>query len=206
MATQKHKKELNRVKRFIARAKKRGYKFSEDLIASLPELSTQKLKSLTPKKLYEQSTSIKYGIELTGTRTREIEQSLSAKRGAQTRKKYYEQENKQKQYSEEPTSFEDTVLRNIESEIEEASQTDNRGWKAGAKELKSILQAEINRFGRARVAQALERDAQASLSAARGVIYESKDGKRDNAITRLLMIIEGSIPTIEDLKGFDNMG
>ena len=204
--TQKRKKQLARVRRFIARAKKRGYQFREDLISSLPELSTQKLKSLTPKKLYEQATSKKYGVELTGTRTRELERSLSAKRGAETRKRHYQQENKQEQYSEEPTSFEDTVLRNRESEIEEVLAGTHKQWRKGARELKSILDTQIARFGRARVAQALEQDAQASLSAARGVIYESSEGKRDNAITRLLMIIEGSIPTIEDLKGFDNMG
>lgn len=206
MSTEKHKKQLSRVKRFIVRAKKRGYKFSEDLITSLPELSTQKLKSLTPKKLYEQATSTKYGIELTGTRTRELERSLSAKRGAETRKRFFEQENRQEQYSEEPTSFEDTVLRNLEAEIDDVLAGTRKQWRKGARELKQILETEISKFGRARVAQALERDASKSLSAARGVIYESSDTKRDDAVTRLLMIIEGSIPTIEDLKPFDTMG
>lgn len=86
--TEKHAKELARVRKFISRAEKRGYRFSDDLKGNLYGYSTQKLKALTPKRLYEQATGIDYetGEILTGTQKRNRERSASARLGAFTRK------------------------------------------------------------------------------------------------------------------------
>ena len=203
--TQEHKKELTRVKRFIARAKKRGYQFNEDLISSLPELSTQKLKSLTTKKLYEQATSKKFGVELTGTRARQLERSLAAKKGAETRKRHYEQKKKQEQYSEEPTSFEDAVLRNIEELIAQYMFSSTLNYAGGAQMGDALLKQEIEKFGRAKVAQALEQSPIEAISAVQDAIYqESTEAGKKRACTRLQMIIEGTIPTIDEAKQMGN--
>ena len=50
--TKKKSQQLKRIRRFISRAEKRGYRFDTDFKNQLTELSTQKLKNLTPKKVY----------------------------------------------------------------------------------------------------------------------------------------------------------
>lgn len=86
--TDAHEREYRRVRDFIRRAEGRGYRFSDELKWGLYGSSTQKLKGLTPKKLYEQATAVdeETGEILTGTQRRAQERSLSAKLGAFTRK------------------------------------------------------------------------------------------------------------------------
>lgn len=86
--TDKHAKELRRVRQFIARAEGRGYRFPDELKGNLYDYSTQKLKGLKPKKLYEMATAIdeETGEILTGPEKRRRERSLSAKLGALTKK------------------------------------------------------------------------------------------------------------------------
>lgn len=86
--TDAHEREYKRVRGFINRAEKRGYRFSDELKHDLYGYSTQKLKGFTPKKLYEQATAIDEdtGEILTGTQRRAQERSISAKLGAFTRK------------------------------------------------------------------------------------------------------------------------
>lgn len=210
MSTQ-HQKQLRRVRDFIRRAKRRGYEFSPELTTNLSNLSTQKLKSLTPNKLYEQATSRLYGTEMSGTKARQIERSLSAKKGAETRRRktedirhdYYQRINPQ-QESDESASYEDTVLRNIYDMIETYIASSTIKVSYGATLLKGVLDSEIATYGRARVAQALENSPEEAIASADAVIQESTEEKKKHAITRLRMIITGSIPTIEEAKSIGN--
>lgn len=86
-------KERNRVKSFVRRAEKRGYRFSESVIPSIPkrktEASIRKLKKLTKEVLYEKAT---YGGEAThgeivsGKEGLKLERQLRAKKSSETRK------------------------------------------------------------------------------------------------------------------------
>lgn len=210
MSTQ-HQKQLRRVRDFIRRAKRRGYEFSPELTTNLSNLSTQKLKSLTPNKLYEQATSRLYGAEMSGIRARQIERSLSAKKGAETRRSkaedirhdYYQRTNPQ-QESEEPTSYEDTILTQIYDLLDTYISSSTIKLSYGANLLKETLDSEIAKFGRAKVAQALENSPSEALECAISVIEESTPEKKDNAKTRLITIIRGYIPTIEEIKPYSD--
>lgn len=88
-----YNKELKRIRQFIRRAEKRGYKFEDNIIPKKPKKITQgsirKLKKINPDYLYKKSV---YGGEATqgeivfGLAGRKAERSLSAKRAAYTRK------------------------------------------------------------------------------------------------------------------------
>ena len=84
--TPKKKQQLKRVRSFIRRAEKRGYEFPEELKSNLTSLSTQKLKTLTPEKLYKQA-QYRVGEHLTtsGERGRQIERTIVAKKSLRTR-------------------------------------------------------------------------------------------------------------------------
>lgn len=91
--TKQYNKELKRIKQFIRRAEKRGYKFDDNIIPKKPKKITQgsirKLKKINPDYLYKKSV---YGGEatqgeiVTGLTGRKAEKSLSAKRASYTRK------------------------------------------------------------------------------------------------------------------------
>lgn len=86
--TPKKAKNLDRIRKLISRAEKRGYIFPEDLKSDLSNYSTQKLKGLTAKKLYSMAKAVdkETGEIFSGTEYRKRERSLSAKLGALTRK------------------------------------------------------------------------------------------------------------------------
>lgn len=88
-----YNKELKRIRQFIRRAEKRGYKFEDNIIPKKPKKITQgsvrKLKKINPDYLYKKSV---YGGEatqgeiVTGLAGRKAERKLSAKRASYTRK------------------------------------------------------------------------------------------------------------------------
>lgn len=91
--TKQYNKELRRIKQFIRRAEKRGYKFDDNIIPKKPKKITQgsvrKLKKIKPDYLYKKSV---YGGEatqgeiVTGLVGRKAERKLAGNRSAYTRK------------------------------------------------------------------------------------------------------------------------
>lgn len=92
-------KERKRVKEFVRRAEKRGYRFPESIVPSIPkrktEASIRKLKKLTKEVMYSKAS---YGGEATsgeivsGKEGLKLERQLRAKRAAETRKEKKEAE------------------------------------------------------------------------------------------------------------------
>lgn len=81
---QEYLKERRRIKQFVARAEKRGYNFAQDIVPDIPDKikrsSINKLKALTPEKLYSNATyssPLTGGEIVSGTEGRRIERSLS---------------------------------------------------------------------------------------------------------------------------------
>lgn len=103
---EQYKKEIKRIKRFISRAEKRGYSFSfkePQLPKRIRKGSVEKLKKITPEKLYASATY--RGLysdfrELSGLEARKRERSASAKKAAETRKA-----NQKKREQENATTF-----------------------------------------------------------------------------------------------------
>lgn len=95
---QEYRKQRRRVKEFIRRAKKRGYQFEEGIIPNIPKKitrsSVERLKKLTPKKLYEKAeyVDIETG-EIKTSKQRQLEVRKEATKKAKEtlqRKKYRE--------------------------------------------------------------------------------------------------------------------
>lgn len=92
-------KERNRVKSFVRRAEKRGYRFPENLIPSIPkqktEASIRKLKKLTKEVMYSKATyggEASYGEIVSGKEGLKLERQLRANRAAETRRSNKEAE------------------------------------------------------------------------------------------------------------------
>lgn len=231
--TPKKKQQLKRVRSFIRRAEKRGYEFPEELKSNLKSLSTQKLKALTPEKLYRQSVNKRYGKELTGTEARQIERSLAGKKGAETRRERKEQRElreisrivdnyrEQHQYHDdyEPTyntpsyddyipSFTDIVLSNVMEMIEDAKNNPvvvgygPHKTDQNAIMLEHDLRVEIDRYGRDKVAEACENAPDQVIVEARETIMASSSDTCRAHISDLLMIITSAIPTIDEMKKY----
>ena len=88
-----YSKQVKRIKQFISRAEKRGYKFSEDVLPKRPKRVTQssvrKLAKLTPEKLYQKAVYgglASYGEIVPATEGVKLERSFRAKKVAETRK------------------------------------------------------------------------------------------------------------------------
>lgn len=100
---EQYKKEIKRIKRFIKRAEKRGYSFNfkePQKPKRFRKESVEKLKKITPEKLYALATYIGlYSdfLELTGLEARKRERSASAKKGAETRKRKAEQKKREQE-------------------------------------------------------------------------------------------------------------
>lgn len=206
--TKLHKRQLRRVRDFIRRAEKRGYQFDTGLKQSLKadKLSTQKLKTLTPSKLYSQAKSSLYGSEISGTEARAIERSLAAKKGAETRRRkaeeirdrYYDYSDRDYAEYDDTTSYEDKILSEVEDLIATFYFSSTIQLAHNAKTLDIILKEEIARYGRRRVAITMENFPEQIKAKAQAVFEASTDEKLKNAITDFTMLITGEIPTIED--------
>jgi hypothetical protein len=100
---EQYKKEINRIKRFIKRTEKRGYSFNfkePEPPKRIRKASVEKLKKITPEKLYASATY--RGLysdfrELSGLEARKRERSASAKKGAETRKRKAEQKKREQE-------------------------------------------------------------------------------------------------------------
>lgn len=88
---QEYKKQLTRIKRFVARAKKAGYIFTEEVIPDTPTRITkkqlQKIKALTANKLYSKAVWVTpYGTSQPAHQHRKEVRQQAARKAAQTRK------------------------------------------------------------------------------------------------------------------------
>lgn len=109
-----YRKEVNRIKKFISRAEKRGYQFEENIIPKTPKRITkakiEQLKQLTPNELYKRAVyRTAEGGLLSGVQRRAQERQVSAIKAAQTRRKKKES----KQEKEYRTSVSDVIVDNF---------------------------------------------------------------------------------------------
>ena len=161
--TRKKRQQFKRIRQFISRAEKRGYRFDTEFKEQLTGLSTQKLKNLTPKKLYEKSQAIseETGKVITGTERRKEERKEVAQKAQETRRRHKaEREQREyydyaeRDYSEYETSYEDTILTNIESLIRQYEDSDIAVRQYGSSLLQQLLAEEITNYVRKAVALA----------------------------------------------------
>lgn len=104
-------KQEKRIKQFIKRAEKRGYRFSyklPDRPDKITKKEIKKLEKITPKKLYENATGLdpNTGKVVSGTQLRKIERSLASKLG-----------HKRKKYKKRIKDATETIIGNFKFEI-----------------------------------------------------------------------------------------
>ena len=210
--TPAHAKQLKRVRQFIRRAEKRGYEFTDALKDSLKEASTQKLKSYTPEKLYSLATSKKYGATKSGTETRKIERSISAKKSADTRRR--KREEKEQEYYPDGG---DIIYGNILEEFIERLQepVPEYSTSKSGREFKKpdFLIQESNRqktfllnltfrtaqeIGTSALGWRLQEQADTVNSLTNYVLYGSTQAVIQSAATELAQIIKGSALTLSE--------
>ena len=86
------KRNLNRIKRFVRSAEKRGYTFPENVVPTLPKSgitpgTLRKLEKITPANLYKKASyELPTGKRVKGTTRRKQERKESAQRAAVTRR------------------------------------------------------------------------------------------------------------------------
>ena len=183
-----YKKQLSRIKRFIRRAEKRGYKFPENAIPKKPknisEKSVNALKNITPEKLYKKATH-ESGIK--GLEQRKHERKIAAKKGAETKKA-------RRKYSEisgfsiapegdtgrpkEVTKTLDYVLEQIRTWTPQSGWSD---WFSDQKRqdknlLERMLQGAINTEGEIVVADRLSLNAEEVNRIVANILYGSGGG------------------------------
>ena len=211
--TPAHKKQLERVRQFIRRAEKRGFRFTDDFKSSLKELKTVQLKALKPEKLYSLSTALsETGDIVSGTERRREERSLSAKKSAQTRKK-----KKQKQNQEYYPDGGDIIYGNIVEEFierlqtptpEYATATSGRNYKRSSDVINESerqkafllnLTFQVAReIGTSALGWRLQERATDVSSLTDYILYGSTSAKIQSASTELASIIKGSQLTLKE--------
>ena len=185
---QQYKKELKRIERFIHRASKRGFTFSDDAVPKMPKRVTQnallKVKQISPEELYKKATYISPSTHevLTGTEGRKRERSAAAKKSALTRKTRANGET----YS--PPSASDVILSSIEEIISQWQPLSV--WSDQFADIKradkditaSILAGAIARDGKDTVAKRCESAAVDMIGLVYYIIYGESGDKKDMGV------------------------
>lgn len=199
-----YQRNINRIKRFVRNAEKRGYSFDlSGIDLKMPGRVTKKalreIKQIRPARLYQMAS---YNDPIsretfTGEQGRQIENYRRSKKAAQTvrekkagtYKAPQEKPKRQKRQSNEDIpSIVDIVLSNVEEMLE--TWTPHEYWTHGNKKTgvtladikrkdrniaKSILEGAISTYGREVVAQRLEEHAEEVNQLLDQILYGSGD-------------------------------
>lgn len=208
---QLYEKELRRLKQFIRRTEKRGFRYAEDVIPEKPKRITKKsierLQKLTPQELYKKATykDPTTGEELTGEQGRKAERKRAATKGAKT-----------KRTKRKPPEIPDVgnlpeatyeIIENIREEIRK--WTPSSGWTNFFTEckrrdkniLERMLEGAIRQEGAGVIAARLEAHAYEVLSIVQEILYGSggKDGNQvNNDFARFSQILLGRGLTVAE--------
>ena len=176
---QAYKKELKRIKQFMRRAEKRGYRWYYYELPKKPKKITEKsvsrLKKITPDLLYKKGEYIDQdtGEILEGIKGRTIERKTASQKAAETRKKKKNIPKAPKPETTGPYSgevdeylpdYSEMVINNV-YELIDNFDTGNFYSKRGASQamhnrdkLRAILDSAIAKFGEDAVAERLNNE------------------------------------------------
>ena len=189
--TAKRKKELRRVKQFIKRAEKRGYRFSDSFKSSLEGKTTRALQNLTPRKLYDLAEyEALPGEFIPGRlgRYREREEAAIKAKRTRQRKKEELQREKEGQQSEYIPNINDIVYKNVLPTIDEYPNSD------GAQYLTNLLNSEIRNYGLEAVIAGMAAAGEHIVKLAQEIVYyELNSQQLHEALQAFSQIIRGGI-------------
>lgn len=222
-AQRQYEKELKRIKQFIRRAEKRGYRFPDNVIPPKPKritrASVSRLQKIKPQTLYKKATALsESGKIVSGTERRAEERRASAVKGARTRKARerqrtasgvdFETERRRQDEEEQRRLREDEAFRRkfeegeiVYNMILEAIADIDKYHKRAAEHVKEILDREIATYGRDAVLRTIGETPGEVLELAEIALrYNPGDSRHDNAVNELVNIIRGTVPTAEEMR------
>lgn len=208
-----YQKELNRIKRFVKSAHKRGYRFETDPIPkevkNPTKKSVERLQKITPSTLYSKSTYFDPVLQtrVSGTEEQKLIRSRTSKKAAQ--KRATKKINSDKTVAGQPPSAIDDVLTYVEELLSGWSALGH--WSNGYTTLKendtrifrNVLTGAIAELGREQVARNLEANATEVKQLAWHICYGSSDFKWqdiEGEITRITEIIRGRVLSVDESK------
>ena len=225
LAKKLYNQQLKRIKNFIKRAESRGYRFSkEKIIPKKPQritiASVNKLKKITPDKLYAKSTYLSdSGKVVSGTQGRKEERHLSAVKSAETRKRNKQASitfgswedwrrtqdiNAFENIKENPADYSEGEI--VYNQIIDDIESVERYHKKAGEHLKKVLDAEITKYGRERVMRQIASVPEEAREYAEVAIrYNPGDSRHDDAVRELMLIITGEIPTLDEAQELDDL-
>lgn len=221
---QAYAKEVQRIKRAVSRAEKRGYRFIENVVPQTPKRVTkqavQRLKEITPNKIYDKALYLneETGEVVSGLEGRKLERQESARKSAETRKRKQnkgKQKGKQEQYYPDGgvISFTNTLEQFIARISEPPQDFYVNRWGKKAKKyaetieaterakatLLSITYSAIDREGKSAVGWRLEEQAEEVNSLVQYILYGSNSASIASACSRLATIINGGALSMQQL-------
>ena len=208
-----YQKELNRIKRFVKSAHKRGYRFETDPIPkevkNPTKKSVERLQKITPSTLYSKSTYFDPVLQtrVSGTEEQKLIRSRTSKKAAQ--KRATKKINSDKTVAGQPPSAIDDVLTYVEELL--SGWSPQAHWSNGYTTLKendtrilrNVLTGAIAELGREQVARNLEANATEVKQLAWHICYGSSDFKWqdiEGEITRITEIIRGRVLSVDESK------
>lgn len=203
--TPKRSKELRRIKQFISRAEKRGYKFNPSFINSLESKTTRSLQLLTARKLYENAEYItQEGNIYNGLQGRGIERELSAKKAQITRaqkKRERERERLEEEGYQYVPPVSDIIYQNVLNTIDEYPSSE------GAQYLTNLLNSEIKKYGLNTVLYALNKAGERVIRLAQEIVYYELNSNQLHSALQMFsdLIRSGEIMSKEENKEFNEV-
>lgn len=222
-----YNKELRRIKQFIRRAEKRGFRFEPSVIPEKPKRITKssvaRLQKITPATLYKKSLALSdSGKVVTGTQKRKEERQKSARKGVETRRARlntvslpntrFEVERRNQDEQELRRLSDDEQYRSAFNEgeivynriLDMINDVTRDHYKAGHS-LLSTLNHEISTYGKEAVLRSIGNSPQEAIELAQITLrYNPGDNRHDDAIRELQMLITGTIPTAEESRNLQD--
>lgn len=208
-----YQKELNRIKRFVKTANKRGYSFDTNPIPkevkNPTKKSVERLKKITSQSLYSKATYFDpiLQVRVSGTEEQKLIRSRSSKKAAQKRKS--KKISSGKTIAGHPPSDVEDILTYVEELLSGWSPLGN--WSRSYTTLKendtrilrNVLNGAIAELGREQVARNVEANATEVKQLAWHICYGSSDFKWqdiEGEITRITEIIHGRVLSVNESK------
>lgn len=227
-AIEQYTKQYKRIRRYVTSLTKKGYKVPEGIVPAKPssntvkQLSTAQLKNKTKEAEYLKSYRIlrRSSIEIKNGKTtkvisgEEYQDILRKKRreekeyekqfqefrkrlDEEVRKKAKEDEEYKRKFSEAEVAF-----STVEGMINDVSNAYNRGYE----HVKKIWDEEVKRYGKDNViANIVSMGSAHDLieTATYAIMYGEGSARHDSAISALITLIRGAIPSAQDIKDME---
>lgn len=210
-----YKKQVKRIRQFINRNTKRGFNFADFKMPEQPKTitakSVQRLKSITPQKLYQKAKfyDVLKDKYISGTQAVKQKRKRAAQKAAQTKRlKKLEQAPNRKELAIPKVS--DVILQNIEEVVNRwQPMSDWQPWVAQYKErdkniLASTLRGAIDQLGREQVARNVEAKADAVIELTWEICYGTSDAEKVQMdLVMMSNILWGRTISAEQTKRFE---